>query len=710
MFTALVDMAKAMSDVFGPVIREGMKIVFDTFAVAVPIVTEVIEAAAKVVKVLFDNLTEVGIAIGILTAAAGIASFAMLVGATGSLMGAIGFLVFALKYQLVIAIGIARAAILAKLVPALTILRNSFIFTWLAALGPVGWIIAGIGALIAAFVLLWRNNADFREFWKDMWLEIKAYALTAMDFIVKGFVGLVYGIVWGARQLVNGLSKIPFFGGAFKGAREALDGVMDDMGRLMHKSGEMASEARRAASAFDHTADSAREAARQGYIAMDIAGMRSRASGMQGPGLNGDSLQDIVAQRQREGIERLRNDMKNNPNYVDEIMAEAYALNEPKKKKVDFDDLSGLNDYTGGDDGAAGKAAKKAAESAKKAAARAAKSALEAAKKIITKLTKELGKRSTASISSEFDKLIEKVAASGNKKLLASVKKYRKIALEQAKDRDKISTKLKAQQDKLDALVNAAKAFKQGIRDTVTELGSVTKDNAFVDLLGPDLNKMISNLTNAVEVTTQFKNVFNQLRGMKLNDTMLRQLIDAGPVEGLRAATAILAGGAVAIETLNQGQKSLDVAGKSLAGAAYSQFYAQGIQIAEGLVKGLESQEDKLIAKMNKLGKTMANAFKTTMGIKSPSKVFEAMGAQLPAGLAKGVEGNMGAISNAVNGMGDAASGFSATGAGAGGTMVKVYIGDQELRGIVRTEVGNRDRTTKARVQARGRSGSLYGG
>ncbi len=41
---------------------------------------------------------------------------------------------------------------------------------------PLTWIIAGIAALVAAFVLLWKKCEGFRNFWKQMWDKIKQIA------------------------------------------------------------------------------------------------------------------------------------------------------------------------------------------------------------------------------------------------------------------------------------------------------------------------------------------------------------------------------------------------------------------------------------------------------------------------------------------------------------------------------------------------------
>lgn len=86
------------------------------------------------------------------------------------------------------------AGVIAVLGPALVIIGKliSFIgmvqkvtaalnLTFLAS--PVFWIIAGIVALVAAFVLLWNKSEAFRGFWIGLWDGIKATASAAWEGI-----------------------------------------------------------------------------------------------------------------------------------------------------------------------------------------------------------------------------------------------------------------------------------------------------------------------------------------------------------------------------------------------------------------------------------------------------------------------------------------------------------------------------------------------
>ncbi|ADX31947.1 tail length tape measure protein [Tsukamurella phage TPA2] len=55
---------------------------------------------------------------------------------------------------------------------------------------PITWIVIGIAAVVAAFVLLWKNVKGFRDFWIAVWEGIKSAASAAWDFLKGVFAGI----------------------------------------------------------------------------------------------------------------------------------------------------------------------------------------------------------------------------------------------------------------------------------------------------------------------------------------------------------------------------------------------------------------------------------------------------------------------------------------------------------------------------------------
>lgn len=89
------------------------------------------------------------------------------------------------------------------------------------AANPIGLIIAAITALVAAFVILWNTSEDFRQFWIDLWGNIKDAAGAAWDWIKGVFEG-----AWTAIKTVwNGAKS--FFSGIWDGIKSIFSGVKD---------------------------------------------------------------------------------------------------------------------------------------------------------------------------------------------------------------------------------------------------------------------------------------------------------------------------------------------------------------------------------------------------------------------------------------------------------------------------------------------------
>ena len=82
----------------------------------------------------------------------------------------------------------------------LTIKAGTGIFVALNAvmgLNPIALIVAAIAGLIAAFVLLWNNCDEFREFWLNLWETIKEKAVDIWENYLKPVIdAIVEGVTW----------------------------------------------------------------------------------------------------------------------------------------------------------------------------------------------------------------------------------------------------------------------------------------------------------------------------------------------------------------------------------------------------------------------------------------------------------------------------------------------------------------------------------
>ena len=68
---------------------------------------------------------------------------------------------------------------------------------------PITWIVVGIAAVVAAFVLLWKKCDGFRNFWKKIWADIKEVAKSAWASIKTAWnaVAPFFKAIWEAIKI-----------------------------------------------------------------------------------------------------------------------------------------------------------------------------------------------------------------------------------------------------------------------------------------------------------------------------------------------------------------------------------------------------------------------------------------------------------------------------------------------------------------------------
>ncbi|WKU46740.1 hypothetical protein Q3V23_23240 [Streptomyces sp. VNUA116] len=207
---------------------------------------------------------------------------------------------------------------------------------------------------------------------------------------------------------------------------------------------------------------------------------------------------------------------------------------------------------------------------------------------------------------------------------------------------DAAEQKLKTAKDRLDKVRDEAVSYADRVTDRIVDLGDVTKPKG-------GFQGIIKALSTAVDKAKRFAVALDGLKNAGLGKTAIDQIASAGPEAGLTAAEAILAAGRGGIEQINRLQEELAKAGAQAGKTAADAMYANGIHIAEGLVKGLESQQAAIEAQMLKIAEAMVGTIRRELGIHSPSVVFSELGSYVGQGFAKGIEGEAGRVERAVN-------------------------------------------------------------
>ncbi|WP_416978666.1 phage tail tape measure protein [Streptomyces sp. T028] len=308
----------------------------------------------------------------------------------------------------------------------------------------------------------------------------------------------------------------------------------------------------------------------------------------------------------------------------------------------------------------------------------------------------------------DFSRALTKSASdikSASKALATDLKKLGKTGWKLAGDVDKASRKLQsmaARRDKVREQIAAAKQF------AADQTGSVKE---FMQLgTGATAADLITGLRQQQTTVARFKKDVETLQKRGLNKDLLAQVIEEGP--GGALAGKLLGASAAELQTLNQmaatGAKLATNVGRTTADAMYD----AGKNASKGFLAGLIAEEKALQAEMDKLGEKLIKAIKKALKIQSPSRrARDEIGKKFGAGVVLGVDDSLADVQAAGTRLSAAAInslwGRPTAGAtaGTGGTEVRVFIGDQEIRDIVRVETRPLIRDSEQRQAFRAKVG-----
>ncbi|MGR3875813.1 phage tail tape measure protein (plasmid) [Streptomyces graminifolii] len=301
------------------------------------------------------------------------------------------------------------------------------------------------------------------------------------------------------------------------------------------------------------------------------------------------------------------------------------------------------------------------------------------------------------------------------KRLEAYAKREDKVLRGLAAKRDSVAAKLKTAQSNLAALQKSwsdqVKSTADGIKQGFSIITDAPQEG--VALTSQDvINKMRDQMAKAVQFSAQLR----ALQQKGLSSDLISQIAAAGVDQGSATATALSGASKAQIAQINSLNTTTNTAANNAGKAVADSMYGTGIRAAQGLVKGLQSQETAIAKQMAKIAKQMAATIKKQLGIKSPSRVFAAIGQWIPRGLAAGVDDGaahatnaMGRLATSMVGAGSfTGSGMSLTGAGGGSTVVHQTTVHVNVEGHVLTEKKLRDVVEKQMLRLGARNSKTY--
>lgn len=239
---------------------------------------------------------------------------------------------------------------------------------------------------------------------------------------------------------------------------------------------------------------------------------------------------------------------------------------------------------------------------------------------------------------------------------LSIIKAYAPQVRALGKAYDAVTSKLDTWNQKLADAQQKYDDLKSSVADSVTGMFTPFANLLDVASTGSIAGNIAASASAQVAGIRNLIGKLNALRSKGAPQALLMQILGMGADQGARVADALLG----APDVLRDVSSAFtDVAklsgdfGKQMA----DQFYGNGVNIAKGMIQGLQSQQAKLERQMTRLGEAIVNAIKKKLGIKSPSRVMRSIakytvqGFTLEVDRQQGVvQKTMGALANTVTG------------------------------------------------------------
>jgi len=228
------------------------------------------------------------------------------------------------------------------------------------------------------------------------------------------------------------------------------------------------------------------------------------------------------------------------------------------------------------------------------------------------------------------DKLISKKRRNSILKTLSDGNKRLQALIKQA---NTISGKLKVAQENLaDARKAYDDMFKSAMEKTQDTFKLVTSGQEFVNL---DLTKQ--RFREAIDQAKQFQKDLATLIKRGLNKDLLQQIIEAGAQEGGAMAAALANADNNTIQELNKMAGEMTTVSKAIGKTSADAMYRAGVLAAEGIVKGLQSQQKAIENQIKKIADSLVKSIKKALKIKSPSRIMFDIGEMITQGLLDGM-------------------------------------------------------------------------
>lgn len=464
---------------------------------------------------------------------------------------------------------------------------------WLIAMGPVGWIIMAVIALVALIVANWDKIKQWTiQAWNAVWGFIKGAAKKIWDFFLNWtIIGLVIKH-WSTikEKTVSAFNAVVNF---VKGIPGKIASAISSFARLI---GEKASAAW---NGFKRIA-SEKATAFIGWV----KGLPGRIAS------NIGNLKNLLVEKGKNVVTGLWNGIKGMGTWIynkitgwakDMIpgpIAKALGIASPSKVTAEQGKWIGKGLVVG----------------------------LQGTEKQVRSTITKLRGIITKGLS-----------GSKEKSALKFLNKYDQDLIAMAKGSERLDKSLKSAKAKLDGLKKSKAEVASKLRDSIMSMGNVvqlTPQDGFVDA-----SSIIQNMQAKLNQAKEFGKKLAELRKKGLSNALLKQIAEAGPEQGMATATALAGASNSQIKQLNSTQAQLGKTANSTSKSLSNSMYNAGIKATEGLVKGMQARKKSFDDFIKSWAKYISASMKKHLGIKSPSKVMaDQVGKWIPLGVIDGIK------------------------------------------------------------------------
>lgn len=169
-----------------------------------------------------------------------------------------------------------------------------------------------------------------------------------------------------------------------------------------------------------------------------------------------------------------------------------------------------------------------------------------------------------------------------------------------------------------------------GVAITTTKTTEVLKTN----------DNLVSGFKAILEKTRTFVTQLKELRKLGLAGDLFKQIVDAGADAGGATAAAIISGGAKTVAELNGLYKDIQTEAGNAAEITAQTLYGSGIDLTNGIIAGIQAQENALITVAQDLGTKFADAFagRVKDAVAQALQMFQNGGAIPSVGISGGMD------------------------------------------------------------------------